>query len=72
MKFAPARYAFDGQEVWIPWPSPDKPRQGARVHVACAMGTSVRVVNESLGIDQWRRVDSVYVREDEPKEQEQK
>lgn len=62
-RFTRATYAYDGQDVWIPFPTREKPKQGARVTVACAMGYTVRIVNEALGIDEWRHVDDVYVRE---------
>lgn len=61
MKYEPARFANDGDTVLIPWPTPDKPRAGLRCKVACAAGTHVRVVNETYGVDQWRRIESCYV-----------
>lgn len=63
-KFREATYANDGDVVWIPFPLPDKPRAGLRCKVACAAGYHVRVVNEAYGVDQWRRIETCYVRED--------
>ncbi len=40
------RYVNDGDEVWIPWTSPEYPRRGLKCIVACAAGNHARVVNE--------------------------
>lgn len=59
--FIAPRYVSDGDLVYIPWPTPEKPRQGARVRVVCAAGNHARVVNETLGVDRWFRVDDLLV-----------
>ena len=60
-RFITPRYVHDGDLVWIPWPTPEKPRQGARVRVVCAAGNHARVVNETLKVDQWFRVDDLLI-----------
>jgi hypothetical protein len=67
MSYVPPRYVNDGEYVWIAWPTKDKPRQGARVRVACAAGTSARVVSEFLGVVRWFKVEHLLVPPDDPR-----
>ncbi len=47
------RWAENGMKVIIPFPTEDKPGQGAWCKVVVAAGNHARVVNEKLGIDRW-------------------
>lgn len=67
MKYAPPRWVSDGERALIPWPTPEKPRQGAWVTIAVAAGNHCRVVNAELGVDRWLRTDALLVPIDDPR-----
>lgn len=56
--FVPARYAFDGQLVWLRW----KEDTALRCLVETAAGQSVRVVNKARALQRWVDVDQLYIR----------
>lgn len=58
------KWAEDGMEVWLPW-SREK-GTAIRCKVACAMGDTVRIVNEHYKVDTWKRLDDLMVREGDP------
>lgn len=63
----PAQWVNDGMHVWIPWnrernaPGDSPDGTALRCTVACAAGDHARIVNDRFGVDQWRRVASLYV-----------
>lgn len=61
MTYTAPRFVNNGDRVLIPWPAPDKPRQGLWVRVACAAGYHARVVNEAFDVDRWMRIDALLV-----------
>jgi hypothetical protein len=63
--FVEVAWAEDGMAVFIPWPTPEKPRQGLRCTVAVACGDVARVVNEQFNVDRWFRLESLYVPDDD-------
>jgi hypothetical protein len=67
MKYVSPSYVFDGEKVIIPWPTPENPRQGVWVTVACAAGRLVRVVHKNLGVDRWFRIEELSVPVNDPR-----
>jgi hypothetical protein len=65
--FVPPRYVNEEEKVIVPYPTPEKPRQGAWCKVAVAAGYHARVVNEELGIDRWLHIDQMLVPPDDPR-----
>ena len=55
------RWAEEEMRVIAPFPTEEKPRQGAWCKVAVAAGHHARVVNSKLGIDRWFHLDDLRV-----------
>jgi len=58
--FEVARYAFDGEWVYVPVIWPDGVLHLVPAKVACAAGNHVRVVNEKRMLDRWYDVWDIY------------
>ena len=57
-----ARYAFDGEVVFVPVLWPDGVWHLVAAKVACAAGNHVRVENEKRMLDRWYDVYDIYRR----------
>lgn len=61
------RYLNDGEEVWIPFTTPEHPRRGLKCIVACAAGNHARVVNEKFNVDRWYPLYALFVLSTDPR-----
>jgi hypothetical protein len=59
-----ARYAFDGEFVWVPLRREDGVWMLVSAKVICAAGNHARVSSEKHGVDRWYDVYDIYRRKD--------
>ena len=57
-----ARYAFDGETVFVPVLWPDGVWHLVAARVVCAAGNHARMVNENRLLDRWFDVNNIYRR----------
>lgn len=60
------KYFAEGMKVLIPWPAPDKPRQGLWCTVTKAAGNDAYVENTERNVARWVNKYACYVERDSP------